>query len=97
MTSAPPVHVFSSTKCIAGKDFGGLREAADADVAATAGREFAEETLGIFAGCSVDAASVQASAQQMTHQIRQNELTREIVHELRQVLADCCMDEQLQG
>ena len=56
--------------CPAGKDFGGRREAADADTAATAGREFAEETLGIFAGCSVDAQSVQASAALMTEQIR---------------------------
>lgn len=30
----------------------------DSDAAATAAREFAEETLGLFGGCGVDAASV---------------------------------------
>lgn len=36
------------------RDFGGKREAADADSAATAAREFAEETLGLFGAPGVD-------------------------------------------
>lgn len=40
------------------RDFGGCREAADADSEATAAREFAEETLGLFGAPGVDAASV---------------------------------------
>ena len=76
-----------SEKSPAGKDFGGLREAADADVAATASREFAEETLGIFACCDVDAGCVEQSAQQMSQQIRRRELMIEVVHELRQVVS----------
>lgn len=71
--------------CAAGKDFGGLREAADADVAATASREFAEETLGMFAGCGVDDDCVRQSAAQMREQITQRQLMIEVVHELRQV------------
>ena len=56
--------------CCTGKDFGGGREAADYDSAATAGREFAEETLGMFAGCSVDQDCVKLSAAAMSEQIR---------------------------
>ena len=71
----------------AGKDFGGGREASDHDAAATAGREFAEETLGLFAGCSVDQNCVMLSAAAMSEQIRQHIRTLEVVHELRQVRA----------
>jgi len=47
-------------------DFGGNREAADGnDPAVTAGREFAEETLGMFGGVGVDQASVAASSVRM--------------------------------
>ncbi|KAI7842863.1 hypothetical protein COHA_003481 [Chlorella ohadii] len=44
------------------RDFGGGREAQDLDSAATAAREFAEETLGLFGDCGVDAASVALAA-----------------------------------
>ena len=47
-------------------DFGGNREAADGnDPAVTAGREFAEETLGMFGGVGVDQASVATSSVRM--------------------------------
>lgn len=51
-------------------DFGGSREASDADEMATAAREFAEETLGLFAGSAVDGASVAASAAAMEERLR---------------------------
>lgn len=47
------------------RDFGGCREAADADSEATAAREFAEETLGLFGAPGVDAASVALAAADM--------------------------------
>lgn len=79
-----------STPVFAGKDFGGGREASDYDAAATAGREFAEETLGLFAGCSVDQNCVLLSAATMSEQIRQHIRTLEVVHELRQVRLCTC-------
>ena len=54
-------------------------------MAATAGREFSEETLGLFSSCSVDAEGVQLSAQHMTAQLRRRELVREVVQQLREV------------
>lgn len=51
-------------------DFGGSREAADADEIATAAREFSEETLGLFAGAAVDGESVAASAAAMEERLR---------------------------
>lgn len=52
-------------------DFGGGRELCDGeDPAATAGREFAEETLGLYGGVSVDPDSVAASAMRMTATLR---------------------------
>ena len=52
-------------------DFGGNREACDGEApAVTAGREFAEETLGIFGGVSVDPASVAASSTTMAATLR---------------------------
>jgi hypothetical protein len=54
------------------KGFGGGREAADADSAATAAREFAEETLGLFGCCAVDQQGVAASAAAMEAQLRQS-------------------------
>jgi predicted NUDIX family NTP pyrophosphohydrolase len=53
------------------RDFGGGREAADADSAATAAREFSEETLGLFCCCSVNAAGVRAAAAAMTQRLRE--------------------------
>ena len=52
------------------RDFGGGREAADADSAATAAREFAEETLGLFGTCAVNQAGVLAAAAAMEAQLR---------------------------
>ena len=52
------------------RDFGGCREAADADSAATAAREFAEETLGLFGACDVTQRSVAAAAAGMEAALR---------------------------
>ena len=77
----------SHPAALAGKDFGGRREAGDVDVAATAGREFSEETLGLFSSCSVNSESVRLSTLQMTAQLRRRELVREVVQQLREVQA----------
>ena len=39
-------------------------------MAATAGREFAEETLGLYGGADVNAATVKASAETMAGRLR---------------------------
>ena len=48
-------HEGGNTLPTAGRDFGGSRESIDIDAEATAAREFAEETLGVFASMAVDA------------------------------------------
>ncbi|KAK9820031.1 hypothetical protein WJX72_005278 [[Myrmecia] bisecta] len=64
-------------------DFGGQREAIDLDSEATAGREFAEETLGLFSGCAVDSNSVAVSAAQMAGQLRERQHSLQVIHQLR--------------
>ncbi|KAK3259398.1 hypothetical protein CYMTET_31603 [Cymbomonas tetramitiformis] len=54
-------------------DFGGKSEPCDVDCAATAGREFAEETLGLFHSPSVDESSVADSARVMSQHLRDAE------------------------
>ncbi|BDA41528.1 hypothetical protein COCOBI_02-3090 [Coccomyxa sp. Obi] len=65
------------------KDFGGSREAIDSDVQDTASREFAEETLGMFASQNVDSASVAASQVLMAAQLRDQRHSLEVVHKLK--------------
>eukprot|EP00884_Botryococcus_braunii_P002787 jgi/Botrbrau1/12509/Bobra.0169s0051.1 len=65
------------------RDFGGQREAIDDDVEACAGREFAEETLGIFGGCGVNASTVAASACTMADQLRRSFASLHVVHRLK--------------
>ncbi|CAL8461749.1 g1280 [Coccomyxa elongata] len=65
------------------KDFGGSREAIDSDVEDTASREFAEETLGMFASQNVDSASVAASQVLMAAQLRDQRHSLEVVHKLK--------------
>ncbi|KAI3425201.1 hypothetical protein D9Q98_008970 [Chlorella vulgaris] len=65
------------------KGFGGGREAADADSAATAAREFAEETLGLFGCCAVDQQGVAASAAAMEAQLRQSGRSVKVIHALK--------------
>eukprot|EP00200_Dunaliella_tertiolecta_P007532 CAMPEP_0202375180 /NCGR_PEP_ID=MMETSP1127-20130417/5880_1 /ASSEMBLY_ACC=CAM_ASM_000462 /TAXON_ID=3047 /ORGANISM="Dunaliella tertiolecta, Strain CCMP1320" /LENGTH=473 /DNA_ID=CAMNT_0048972569 /DNA_START=225 /DNA_END=1649 /DNA_ORIENTATION=- len=64
-------------------DFGGKREAADADSIETASREFAEETLGVFGGVSVDPAAVKRSADEMAARLRSGDRSLCSVHQLR--------------
>ncbi|KAF5832795.1 hypothetical protein DUNSADRAFT_11205 [Dunaliella salina] len=64
-------------------DFGGKREAADADSIETASREFAEETLGVFGGVSVDPAAVKRSADEMAARLRSGDRSLRSVHQLR--------------
>ncbi|PSC70091.1 Cytochrome c oxidase subunit 6b [Micractinium conductrix] len=65
------------------RDFGGQREAVDMDSAATAAREFAEETLGLFGACGVDAASVALAAAAMEARLRTPGAAIKVVHELK--------------
>ena len=51
-------------------DFGGRAEASDEDTIATASREFAEESLGLFGGTSVDELAVASSAALMASSLR---------------------------
>lgn len=60
------------------KDFGGGRESVDADSAATAAREFAEETLGLFGACGVDAAAVAAAAAAAEARLRDPQLSLKV-------------------
>jgi len=46
-------------------------------------REFAEETLGLFGGCGVDAAAVATSASAMAQQLRRADRCLLVVHPLR--------------
>ena len=69
----------------AGRDFGGSRESIDVDAEATAGREFAEETLGVFASMTVDAAAVALSSAAMAQQLRGRTHVLEIKRPLKQV------------
>eukprot|EP00899_Mesostigma_viride_P016605 jgi/Mesvir1/24946/Mv16920-RA.1 len=52
------------------RDFGGSREAQDADCEATAAREFSEETLGMFGGASMDSRSIAHSTERMASALR---------------------------
>lgn len=65
------------------RDFGGGREACDADAASTAAREFAEESLGIFAGCGVDNDCVVECAASMAAQLRASSGAVHVVHPLK--------------
>ena len=69
----------------AGRDFGGSRESIDVDAEATAAREFAEETLGVFASMTVDAGAVALSSAAMAHQLRGRIDVLEIKRPLKQV------------
>ena len=69
----------------AGRDFGGSRESIDVDAEATAAREFAEETLGVFASMTVDAGAVALSSAAMAHQLRGRAHVLEIRRPLKQV------------
>ena len=53
--------------------------------AGCAHREFAEETLGMFASQAVDAASVAASQLLMAAQLRDQRHSLEVVHKLKKV------------
>ncbi|KAK9844239.1 hypothetical protein WJX84_006470 [Apatococcus fuscideae] len=64
-------------------DFGGGREAVDSDSQATAGREFAEETLGIFGGCAVDESCVRQCSSDMSAQLRQDGGSIRVEHQLK--------------
>lgn len=48
-------------------------------------REFAEETLGLFSSCSVNAQAVTLSAISMAEQIRNKQQTLRVVHQLKKV------------
>ena len=69
----------------AGRDFGGSRESIDIDAEATAAREFAEETLGVFASMAVDAYAVARSSAFMAQQLRDKTHAMEIKRPLKQV------------
>ncbi len=71
----------------AGRDFGGSRESIDIDAEATAAREFAEETLGVFASMAVDACAVARSSASMAQQLRDKTHAMEIKRPLKQVRA----------
>ena len=66
------------------RDFGGHREAGDADDAATAARECAEETLGLFHSCQVSAEAVSGAAVSMAARLRSGRDSARVVHALRQ-------------
>lgn len=55
------------------------------DAEATAAREFAEETLGVFASMTVDACAVALSSASMAEQLRAKTHTMEIKRPLKQV------------
>ena len=57
------------------------------DGALSAAREWAEETLGLFGGCGVNAAAVDLSARVMAEQLRTGSCSLEVVHELKVVSA----------
>ncbi|KAK9821270.1 hypothetical protein WJX74_006668 [Apatococcus lobatus] len=65
-------------------DFGGGREAFDVDSQATASREFAEETLGIFDGCAVDESCVQRCHATMRAQLHTAGSSVRVEHQLKQ-------------
>lgn len=69
----------------AGRDFGGSRESIDIDAEATAAREFAEETLGVFASMAVNACAVAQSSESMAQQLRARTHALEIKRPLKQV------------
>lgn len=69
-----------------GRDFGGSRESIDEDVEATAAREFAEETLGVFASMTVNAEAVALSSTSMAQQLRAKTHVLEIKRPLKQVI-----------
>eukprot|EP00898_Chlorokybus_atmophyticus_P001814 jgi/Chlat1/2633/Chrsp178S02471 len=61
-------------------DFGGKREAIDNGLScATAAREFSEETLGLFGGIGVDAASVALSTAAMTSRLAEADARDDIL------------------
>ena len=49
-------------------------------------REFAEETMGLFGGCSVNGSSVAACSKQMHTQLTQRQHVLKVVHQLKKVI-----------
>ncbi|CAM9176230.1 unnamed protein product [Ectocarpus fasciculatus] len=64
-------------------DFGGAREAGDADAEETASREFAEESFGIFHGVRLESDSVARSQATMSSALRDPSLRGKRVFECR--------------
>ncbi|CAM9730251.1 unnamed protein product [Ectocarpus sp. 8 AP-2014] len=64
-------------------DFGGAREASDADAEETASREFAEESFGIFHGVRLESDSVARSQATMSSALRDPSLRGKRVFECR--------------
>lgn len=54
-------------------------------VSLVAFREFAEETMGLFGGCSVNGSSVAACSEQMHTQLTQRQHVLKVVHQLKKV------------
>lgn len=54
-------------------------------LAVDAFREFAEETMGLFGGCSVNGSSVAACSKQMHTQLTQRQHVLKVVHQLKKV------------
>eukprot|EP01024_Parvocaulis_polyphysoides_P054579 TRINITY_DN5519_c1_g1_i1.p2 TRINITY_DN5519_c1_g1~~TRINITY_DN5519_c1_g1_i1.p2 ORF type:complete len:297 (+),score=40.06 TRINITY_DN5519_c1_g1_i1:11-901(+) len=65
------------------RDFGGKREESDTDSIHTAAREFAEETLGVFAGLQVTPQNVEKSCKIIYDQIRSDGTSLKVVHKLK--------------